>query len=136
MRAADAIVTLSETMRQDILGRNGIDPESVVVVPNAVDVERFVPGPRQEALAAHLGLGTAPVIGYISSFTVYEGIGHLISATAELRRRRRRVRCLLVGDGEARPDLEAQARAAGLLADGTVIFTGRVPYSAILDYYR
>jgi PEP-CTERM/exosortase A-associated glycosyltransferase len=135
MRQADAVVTLSETMRQDILARGGTDPDRVVVVPNAVDVTRFVPGPRDPALAARLGIGDEPVVGYISSFTGYEGIRYLIEATAELRRRGRRIRCLLVGDGEERAALQAAARAAGV-ADGTVIFTGRVPHERVLDYYR
>jgi glycosyltransferase involved in cell wall biosynthesis len=135
MRDADAIVTLSETMRSDIVARGGVDPDLVVVVPNAVEASRFLPGPRDEALAASLGLGHDPVIGYISSFTAYEGIVHLIDACAELRRRGRPVRCLLVGDGEERAALEASARAAGL-DDGTVLFTGRVPHAAVQDYYR
>ncbi len=135
MRDADAVVTLSETMRADILDRGGTDPDRVVVVPNGVDVDRFVPGPRDPALATRVGVGTDPVIGYISSFTGYEGIRYLIEATAELRRRGRRVRCLLVGDGEERAALEATATAAGV-DDGTVIFTGRVPHDQVLDYYR
>jgi PEP-CTERM/exosortase A-associated glycosyltransferase len=135
MREADAIVTLSETMRADILTRGGIEASRIVVVPNAVDVARFGPGPRDEALAAKLGLGDEPVIGYISSFTAYEGIQYLIEATAELRRRGRHVRCLLVGDGEERQALEAAARSADL-ADGSVVFTGRVSHDRIQDYYR
>ena len=135
VREADAVVTLSETMRQDLLARGGIEPDRIVVVPNAVDVDRFVPGPRDPALAARLGIGDDPVVGYISSFTGYEGIRYLIAATAELRHRGRRVRCLLVGDGEDRSALEAAAVTAGV-DDGTVIFTGRVPHDRILDYYR
>jgi PEP-CTERM/exosortase A-associated glycosyltransferase len=135
MRDADAVVTLSETMRQDILARGGTHEELVVVVPNAVDVDRFVPGARDPALAARLGIGDDPVVGYISSFTGYEGIRYLIDATAELRRRGHRVRCLLVGDGEERAALEAAARATGL-DDATFVFTGRVPHERVLDYYR
>jgi PEP-CTERM/exosortase A-associated glycosyltransferase len=135
MREADAIVTLSETMRADILGRGGVEAGRVVVVPNAVDIARFLPGPRDAALADRLGLGAEPVIGYISSLTAYEGIQYLIGATAELRRRGRRVRCLLVGDGEERLALEAAVRSADL-ADGSVVFTGRVPHDRIQDYYR
>jgi PEP-CTERM/exosortase A-associated glycosyltransferase len=135
MRAADAIVTLSETMRADIVARGGVEPDRIVVVPNAVDVDRFVPGPRNEVLAARLGLGSEPVIGYISSFTAYEGIVYLIQATAELRRRGRRVRCLLVGDGEERTALVEATRAAGL-DDGTVVFAGRVAHAEIQAYYR
>ena len=80
------------------------------MVPNGVDVERFVPGPRDDALAASLGIAPdETVIGYISSFTSYEGIRYLIQAAALLRDRGRRIRLLLVGDGEDRADLEAIA---------------------------
>jgi glycosyltransferase involved in cell wall biosynthesis len=134
MLAADAVVTLSDTMRTDIVAR-GAAPESVVVVPNAVDVDRFRPQPRDDALAARIGLEPGvPVLGYVSSFTGYEGIRHLIEAAALLRDRGRRVRVLLVGDGEERGALEARARELGL-DDGTVLFPGRVPHGEILAWY-
>lgn len=137
MRRADAVVTLSETMRDDILARGGIDPAAVVVIPNAVDVERFMPGPRDGALAASLGIeADETVIGYISSLVSYEGIGYLIDAVAQLRRRGRRVRLLLVGDGDARAELGVHAMQAGLVADGTAIFTGRVAHAEVERYYR
>jgi glycosyltransferase involved in cell wall biosynthesis len=124
-------------MRTDILARGGIAPEDVVVIANAVDVDRFVPGPRDDAFAASLGIEPdETVIGYISSFASYEGIDYLIDAVAELRRRGRRVRLLLVGDGDARDDLEATAERAGVLADRTVIFTGRVPHAEVVSHYR
>jgi glycosyltransferase involved in cell wall biosynthesis len=137
MRRAAAVVTLSETMRADILARGGIAPERVTVIPNAVDLERFTPGPRDAALAAQLGIESGEtVVGYISSFTAYEGIGFLIQAVALLRRRGHRVRLLLVGDGEERSKLEAIAAETGLRANGGVIFTGRVPHGDVERYYR
>ena len=137
MRRAAGIVTLSETMREDILARGGISPEVVTVVPNAVDIAGFTPGPRDEALAQTLGIEPdETVIGYISSFTSYEGIVYLIEAAALLRERGRKVRLLLVGDGEDRANLEAAAERTGLAADGGVIFTGRVPHREIARYYR
>ena len=137
MRRATGIVTLSETMRTDIVARGGIDPERVVVIPNAVDVERFEPGPRDATLAADFDIrGDETVVGYISTFNIYEGIHHLIAAVGDLRRRGRRVRLLLVGDGDERPNLEAAAAREGMLADGGAIFTGRVPHAEIDRYYR
>ena len=130
-------MTLSQTMRADILSRGGIDADRVTVVPNAVDIASFTPGLRDEALARSLGIEPdETVVGYISSFTAYEGIAYLIEAVALLRQRERRVRLLLVGDGEERANLEAVARQTGLLADGTVIFAGRVPHREIERYYR
>jgi glycosyltransferase involved in cell wall biosynthesis len=137
MRRAAAIVTLSETMRADILGRGEISPDRVTVIPNAVDLDRFSPGPRDEALARTLGIEPdEAVVGYISSFTAYEGIGYLLEAVALLRQRGCRVRLLLVGDGEDRARLDGIAENLGLVADGGVIFTGRVRHDEVERYYR
>ncbi len=85
MLAADAVVTLSETMRAEIIGR-GCDPGKVVIVPNAVDVEQFQPAPRDDALGSSLGIAPGDaVVGYISSFNAYEGIPYLLEAVAMLR---------------------------------------------------
>jgi glycosyltransferase involved in cell wall biosynthesis len=133
MRQADAIVTLSERMRDQLVER-GIPTEDITVITNAVDAERFTPQPRDDALARRLRLGDGPVIGYISTLAVYEGIETLIAATAELRRRGRGVRCLIVGEGPHGSALREFSRSLGL-DDGVVIFTGRVAYADINAYY-
>ena len=134
MIAADAVVTLSETMRAEVIGR-GVAADRVVVVPNAVDTDRFVPAPRDDAMATRLGIQRDEVVlGYVSSFSVYEGIRYLIEAAALLRRRGHPVRVLLVGDGEELPALKAAARREGV-DDGTVIFAGRVPHEAVRGMY-
>jgi len=133
MAASDAVVTLSETMRLEIIAR-GCAPDAVVVIPNAVDVERFRPMPRDDALAAGLGIGDEPVIGYISTFTAYEGIRYLLEAAAALRGRGRRFRLLLVGDGRDRNAIVEQAHRLGL-DDGSLVMPGRVPNDEITRYY-
>jgi glycosyltransferase involved in cell wall biosynthesis len=107
----------------------------VVVIPNAVDVERFRPVPRDDALAASLGIAPGePVVGYISTFTAYEGIRFLLEAAATLRGRGRGFRLLLVGDGRDRDALVEQAHRLGL-DDGTLVMPGRVPNDEIGRYY-
>lgn len=135
MVAADAVVTLSETMKADIVAR-GIPAERVTVIPNAVDGARFTPRARDVALAGRLGIASdETVLGYISSMVRYEGIRYLIEATKLLRDRGRRVRLLLVGDGEDRGALEERADQLGLRADRGALFTGRVPHAEIEAYY-
>jgi glycosyltransferase involved in cell wall biosynthesis len=134
MVAADAIVTLAETMREAIIAR-GCAPEKVVVVPNAVDTDRFRPVARDEALAASLGIGRHdPVIGYISTFSPYEGIAYLLEAGARLRTRNPGLRVLLVGDGMEEEAIVRTGKRLGL-DDGTLIMPGRVPHDRIVDYY-
>jgi glycosyltransferase involved in cell wall biosynthesis/Flp pilus assembly protein TadD len=133
MLRADAVVTLSEGMKDEIVAR-GVPAHRVTIVPNAVDVEQFVPTGRNEELAAALGLSSgAVVLGYISSFTAYEGIRYLIQAVAHLAARRLPVRALLVGDGDEMGALRTLAAELGI--EDRVVFTGRVPHTAVLDHY-
>ncbi len=104
------------------------------MVPNGVDIERFRPIPRDDALARQLGLGDGPVIGYITTLAPYEDIETLVMATAELRRRGRGVRCLIVGDGIERERLLELRRRTGT-DDGSVVFAGRVAYADVNTYY-
>jgi glycosyltransferase involved in cell wall biosynthesis len=134
MLAADAVVTLSEVMRQEIIAR-GCAPEHVVIVPNAVEVERFNPVPRDDALGASLGIGREDVVaGYISSLNAYEGIPTLLEAAARLRPQVPRLRVLLVGDGDEADSIRDVAHRLGL-DDGTLVMPGRVPHDQILGYY-
>lgn len=133
MRAADAIVTLSETMRDHLIAR-GIPAERLWVVPNGVDTDRFRPIPRDDALARRLRLGDGPVIGYITTLAPYEDVDTLVRATAELRRRGRGVRCLIVGDGSEHERLLDLRRRTGT-DDGSVVFAGRVAYADVNAYY-
>ena len=134
MLAADAVVTLSETMRDEIVSR-GCDAERIVVIPNAVDIDRFRPIPRSDELAASLGIAPGdPVVGYISSFTRYEGMHFLLEAAARLRAAGRKLHVLLVGDGVEEEALAATGRRLGL-DDGTLIMPGRVPHDDVMRYY-
>ncbi|SDS15042.1 glycosyltransferase family 4 protein [Jiangella sp. DSM 45060] len=134
MAAADAVVTLSESMRAQIIAR-GIAPEKVHVAPNGVDAKAFSPGPRPTRLIERLGLEGKLVFGYVSNLDHRrEGHETLIRAAAELRARGVPAVALIVGDGDRRAELEKLA--ADEQAGNSVLFTGRVPHDEVLDYYR
>ena len=86
--AADAVITTSETMKAELVGR-GIDPGKLTVVPHVVDTDRYSPQPRDEALARSYGLDRGFVVGSITSLTDYEGIDELLRAVARVRGERR-----------------------------------------------
>jgi glycosyltransferase involved in cell wall biosynthesis len=134
MREADAVVTLSESMRAEIMSR-GIDGAKVHVVPNGVDVSAFHPAQRRDDLVAELGLEDRFVVGYVSNLDHWrEGHETLIRAAARLRADGVPAVALIVGDGNRRAELERLAEAEG--AGDAVLFTGRVPHDRVLDYYR
>ena len=135
MLAASAVVTLSDVMRDAIVER-GVPPERVTVIPNAVDVDRFRPVPRDAALAASLGIEAGEhVVGYISSFSAYEGIPTLLEAAARLRATGRQLRVLLVGDGKDEATIRDVGRRLGLFDDGALLMPGRVPHDEVARYY-
>lgn len=134
MRAADAVVTLSESMRDEILTR-GVAADAVSVVPNAVNPETFPQESRNVGLAARLGLHGRFVFGYISNMDhPREGHELLIQAGLLLKERGVAASVLVVGEGRRRAELEALATQLGMADD--VIFTGGIPHGEVQSYYR
>jgi phosphatidyl-myo-inositol dimannoside synthase len=134
MAAADLVVTLSGPMREEIIHRHGVPAEKVRVVPNAVDVTRFVPQDRDPTLRHTLGLTDTFTLGYVSNLSHRrEGQEVLIEAVAKLRAAGRAVSGLLVGDGNRRAELERLARKLGVARH--VVFTGNVPFDEVAGHY-
>ncbi|MYW49772.1 glycosyltransferase [Streptomyces sp. SID161] len=134
MREADLVLTLGTAMRDEIVAR-GVPPERVLIVPNAVDAAFLAPPPDGAPVRARLGISPDEyVVGTVGSLTPHEGIGTLLHAGVELRRRGVPLRLLIVGDGAERAPLQRLAARLGL-DDGTAVFTGRVPHAQVRDYY-
>ena len=130
---ADAIVTICEGLRGDLIAR-GYDASRISIMPNGVDLTMFgAPIPRDAALAAELCLGAGPVIGFIGSFYDYEGIDDLIAAMPALVARQPDARLLLVGGGPREAALKTQAEASPAAA--AIRFVGRVPHTEVERYY-
>lgn len=133
LRQVDAVTCICEGIRGDIVER-GIPTEKVTLIPNAVDVDRFLPIPARDAdLAAKLGIAEKPVIGFIGSFYAYEGLDLLLDATPELMKDLADIQVVLVGGGPMEGALREQARKLGIAE--RVHFTGRVPHDEVSRYY-
>ncbi len=133
LRRADAVVTICEGLRRDVLAR-GIAADKITVVPNAVDLNAFphMP-PRDPELASRFGLEQGATIGFIGSFYAYEGLDLLIEAVAQMKDDLAGMKLFLVGGGPEEERLKALAHAHGL--EGRAIFTGRIPHEQIQRYY-
>jgi glycosyltransferase involved in cell wall biosynthesis len=130
--AADAVVTLSGTMRDELVAR-GVPADRITVVPNAVpDALLTAQHPTPEAARATLGLPAGFAVGTVSSLVDYEGLETVVRTVATLRARGHDVTGLLVGDGVSRPELARLARELGV-ADH-VLLPGRVPPDVALTW--
>ncbi|HNM41306.1 MAG TPA: glycosyltransferase, partial [Giesbergeria sp.] len=119
-RHADRLFVISEQLGNYVQSNWGVDPESIALLPNCIDPARITP--------AEVAQAEPNTIGYAGSLIGYEGLDTLVDAVDALARRWAVVRVNIVGDGEARGQLEAQVRRLGL-AD-RIRFFGKMPPDA------
>ncbi len=135
VHGADLIVAVSDVLADD-LKRQGIAPERIAVIPNAVDPDMFHPDRDASALRTRYGLTGKTVIGFIGTFGPWHGVEVLVDAVAAMLTQaphlRDRVRLMLVGDGSRMQDARERIAAHGL-AD-VVVLTGLVPQSQGPDH--
>lgn len=84
-------------------------PETVVVLENGVDLDRFVGIPSLTARAV-----AEPHIGVVANLRPVKGLKKFVSAAARVSIRFPRARFAVAGEGELRSDLERQVAAEGL----------------------
>lgn len=132
-RGASQVITITQGLRDELVDR-GVDGDTITVVPNGVDTERFVPVDRDTDLAGRLGLLGKTVIGYVGSVLDYEGLDLLVRAVSRLAAERDDFHLLVVGDGAERERYESLADELGLLGS-FVTFTGGVPHAEVERYY-
>ncbi len=129
MAGADAVVTLSRSMRDAILDR-GIDPDRVHLVPNAVDDTFLGPVPDPGPTRRALGIGDGDtVFAVVSTLNDYEGVDTLLRAAHRLDDPG--VVVLVVGSGPAADDLRGLAAELGVRA----VLPGRVPHADVRRFH-
>ena len=132
-----AVIALSEHVRENLLA-DGILPEDVTVIYDAIDVERFAPRAKDPAILEQHGLtGVESIVGSLSSLHRRKGTEELLRAYKHLRQLLpdESMKCVLTGKrfDQWLPLVEE------LRLQGEVVFTGfqtDVPaYLALLDVY-
>lgn len=133
IKQADAVTTICEGLRKDIIAR-GVDDKKVTVIPNAVNPDKFVLGGEADpVLKKQLNLDGARVLGFIGSFYAYEGLSMLLDGLPKIRQQHPDIKVLLVGGGPQDEALKQQAKEMGI--EDLVIFAGRVPHDQVHLYY-
>ncbi len=110
-RATARIVTAGESLRKELIERNGFPAARIESVPTGVDAERFRPGDK---LAARNALHLPPsktLIGIVATLRSWKGHRFLVEAVAGLPEA---VGLVIVGDGPQREPLQKLVREAGL----------------------
>jgi PEP-CTERM/exosortase A-associated glycosyltransferase len=132
MRRADAVTTICEGLRGDIVAR-GIPAAKVSVIPNAVDVAQFeFAAPHDRELMQRYGLTRGATLGFAGSFYAYEGLDILLRALPQVLCLAPQTRLMLLGGGPQEAWLRTLTDDLGL--DKNVHFIGRVPHGEINRY--
>jgi glycosyltransferase involved in cell wall biosynthesis len=132
-RRAAHVVSVTNAFKQDLIDR-GIGAEKISVTTNGVDLSRFALRPRDEELAARLGLSGKTVVGYVGTHGMAHGLETILGAASRLKSEAgaRDVRFLFLGDGAEKAELKKMAAEKGL---DTVIFLDSVPRGEVVRYW-
>jgi glycosyltransferase involved in cell wall biosynthesis len=114
-RKAARIVALSEGIRENIIHK-GVLPGKVALITNGVDSSLFRLAPTADTdrarLRQELGFEGHFVCMYLGAHGAYNALGTIIDA-AEALRDDPRYLCVLVGDGDDKPRLQAMVQGRG-----------------------
>ena len=117
----DRFIAISQAVKQTLLDA-GVEERRVAVVHSGIDLARFE-GVSSEGLREELGVPPdAPVVGTVAALAPRKGHGELLAATRRVLEAEPGARLVLVGDGELRDALEAQAKELDI--GHAVTFTG------------
>jgi starch synthase len=85
LEAADAIVAVSEGMRDDLLeAYPAVDPARVSVIYNGIDTTEYAPDPATDVLERRGIDPTVPSIVFVGRITRQKGVAHLLEAMAHV----------------------------------------------------
>src|SRR5947209_3025942 len=123
--AAAAVVTVSEANARYIVKTFGVPTAQIHVIPCGVDTERF----RPQGLRAE-----PPHIVCVARLKPFKNQKLLLQACAALQSRRVEFRCVLVGDGPCRGELEAIRARLGLAR--VVELAGAAEQAEVLAWWQ
>lgn len=130
IRAADALLTVSEDLGRLAVHDYGARPDRVHVVPNGCDAGIFHPRDRAAARAALEVPDDAQLIVYVGRLVPEKGLRELLEAARKLAPETPRLRIALVGEGPMRSELTELATQCG----AEVMFAGAQPPGEVAQW--
>jgi alpha-maltose-1-phosphate synthase len=84
LEAADAVIAVSQSTRNDILSAYpAIDPERIHVIYNGIDTDQYAPDAGVDVLARYGVRADRPSVVFVGRITRQKGVAHLLRAARE-----------------------------------------------------
>ena len=136
LRKADAVVCISQTLKQEAISR-GVEEAKITVVTNAVEsdiAENNTKGETYEKSVTILSRGkSTKVIGYIGSLREMEGVDLTAQAVARLKSDGHDVRLFVLTSQAGQIELKQYCDSLGL--DDDAVIVGPVPHEQVGPFY-
>lgn len=130
-RGADRVLPVTHVLGHMLQTQAGVAPERIVVIANGINQEHFASAPVVTEAKAALGWRDDLVLGFTGFVREWHGVDRVIRWLADPSTPTH-ARLLVVGDGPARPALEALAREIGVAT--RVTFTGFVSRTRVPEW--
>jgi glycosyltransferase involved in cell wall biosynthesis len=121
-RHADVVLPVTDVLANELRNHN-VDEDRVVVIPNAIDVEKFPAAVDCAASKARMGLSGKFVLGFTGFVRAWHGLDQVIHLLAKPQIPHN-VHFIIVGDGPAIAELKAISGELGVAQ--RVTFAGLV----------
>lgn len=117
-RYTTKIIAVSEDIRLLRIRSEGMSPQRIITIPNAVDIDRFSRVNSRERVRKQLGIDASSLlIGTVARLEYQKRIDHFLEACHLIQKHFPNIRIVIVGDGTLRRELEAQAKRLNLLPE-------------------
>jgi glycosyltransferase involved in cell wall biosynthesis len=127
---ADAVVTTNYGLRDYVL-KLGVDDRRLTIVPGGVDFDHFDPK-KYDRLKTRSSLGISSgelMLFFMGWLYDFSGLKEVASEIAKLPDKDKKVKMLVVGEGDYFEELEAFVKSQGM--ESRIILMGVKPYSQI-----
>jgi glycosyltransferase involved in cell wall biosynthesis len=108
-RRAERIIAVSTPIRRRLIERDGVHPDLITIVPNAV-----VSAPEARSEEPPTSLQEHPLVGVVARLQPEKGVANFLKAAARVAPQFPEAHFVIAGDGPLRQELVALAEALGL----------------------
>ncbi len=137
LRRVFGFVAISEITIDRMRAWTEIPPRRSFLIPNAIDLSRYTPGPKDDSLISRWSLNNRRVlltVGRMDAAEQAKGFDEILDVLPSLRKEMPDIAYLAVGEGSDRARLQEKASKLGL--EDIAFFPGYVDEAEKLEYYR